>query len=77
VTVDLDALITAAEFRTATGGMVSLAVVGMWRDRGLIKVRDWRGRRPLYRYGDLVEVERSTRQRVRRHGGRRRAVRAA
>lgn len=70
--LDLDALITAAEFRrylAIAGGDASLAVICMWRNRGLVTVAGHRGRAPLYRLGDLLDVEYETRHRVATHGG--------
>jgi hypothetical protein len=75
--MNLDALVTASEFVTymrLAGGDVSLAVVGMWRHRGLVEVRGYRGRSPLYRLEDLLAAEVSTRRRVRTAGGRARAA---
>lgn len=52
------------------GAAASLAVIGMWRHRGLITPRGHRGRSPLYRLADLLEVEHATRVRVQTGGGR-------
>jgi len=73
---DLRALLTARE---AAGRFhTSIAVVLMWRNRGwldedgqvhtlAVADRDWRGR-PLYRWGDLLDAERGSRQSRKRTG---------
>jgi hypothetical protein len=68
VLIDLDALVTAAE--AAPPLNISIAAICMWRNRGKITVAGHRGRSPLYRYGDLLTVEQSTRH----NGGRRNAA---
>jgi hypothetical protein len=75
--MNLDALVTAAEFRrylALAGGAVSLAAISMWRTRGRIEVHGHRGNSPLYRLGDLLDVEADTRHRVARSGGKQRAA---
>lgn len=75
--MDLDAQLTASEFSTymaMAGGSVSLAVIGMWRSRGLVQVCGHRGRSPLYRLESLLAAEAGTRRRVRQAGGRARAA---
>lgn len=72
---DMDALLTARE---AAGRFhTSIAVILMWRNRGWVEGgerrtlavadEDWRGR-PLYRWGDLLDAERGTRQSRKRTG---------
>lgn len=55
-----DALVTATEATTRLDG-VSIYLIGMWRHDGKLRVAGRRGRSPLYRWGDLLDVERATR----------------
>ena len=59
--MNLDALVTATEAASRLRG-VSIHLIGMWRHAGKVTVRDMRGRSPLYRWGDLLQVERDTRR---------------
>lgn len=54
-------LITAAEIDRLIPS-VSRFLVGMWRRSGKLQVHGMRGRSPLYRWSEVVEVERQTRQ---------------
>ena len=58
--IDMDALITGAQAARLAG--VTRAAVCIWRNRGRLEVRRTRGRSPLYRLGDVLDVERETRQ---------------
>jgi hypothetical protein len=55
-----DALVTASYASKRLG--VSIACICMWRNDGRIEVKGRRGRSPLYRWGDLTEVEKQTRR---------------
>lgn len=68
MTINLDALVTAAE--AAPQIKVTVAAICMWRNRGKLTVAGYRGRSPLYKYRDLLLVERDTRH----NGGRRQAA---
>lgn len=58
-----DALVTAAEAAASPHlHGVSRQLIGMWRHLGKLSARGTRGRSPLYRYGDLLQVERETRR---------------
>jgi hypothetical protein len=66
--VDLDALVTATEAAASPHlHGVSRHLIGMWKLAGKVQTRGKRGRSPLYRYGDLVVVERETRRSGRSH----------
>lgn len=60
MTLDLDALLTGAQAARAAG--VSRANICHWRNTGRLTLRGWRGRSPLYRFGDVLDVERDTRR---------------
>jgi hypothetical protein len=61
--VDLDALVTATEAAASPHLQgVCRHLIGMWKTRGKVEPRVMRGRSPLYRYGDLLMVERQTRR---------------
>jgi hypothetical protein len=57
--VDLDAEVTAVEAASVLG--VDRHVIYMWRALGKVDPVGSRGRSPLYRWGDLLGVERETR----------------
>jgi DNA-binding transcriptional MerR regulator len=46
---------------------VSRQLVNYWRTSGKLKPVDRDGRRPLYRLGDILQVERSTRHSPQSH----------
>lgn len=73
--VNLDALVTAPEIALMMPD-VSRHLVGMWarQQPDRLPVRGYRGRSPLYRLGDVLDVERRMRQSGR---GRPRALAAA
>lgn len=52
-----DALLTATQL-TNWFKVISVPLIGMWRRKGHLEVKGYAGRSPLYRYGDVVEVER-------------------
>jgi hypothetical protein len=54
-----DAKVTAPEAAAALG--VRVGLIGQWRRSGKVKAIAYRGRLPLYRLGDLQDVERETR----------------
>ncbi len=58
--MNLDALVTAEEASTRLPG-VSRHLIGMWARLGKLEVKGKRGRSPLYRWGDLLTVERAMR----------------
>lgn len=51
-----DALLTATQLATWFK-VISVPLIGMWRHNGHLEVKDWKGRSPLYRYGDVEQVE--------------------
>lgn len=57
---DVDALVTGAEAARLVG--VTRHLVGMWKRAGKLTPKDRRGRSPLYRLGDVLQVERDTRR---------------
>ena len=62
--MDLDALVTAREAQDHPGlkaQRVCRHTIAWWRSSGRLTVRDRRGRSPLYRFGDVLQVERDTR----------------
>jgi hypothetical protein len=63
--VDRDALVTATEAASKLHGVSIERIIG-WRNSGKIEVRGYRrrGKRqmPLYRWGDLADVEQRTRR---------------
>jgi len=60
---DNDALVTAVEAAASPHLKgVSRFLIGMWKHQGKLTVRGHRGRSPLFRYGDVLKVERDTRQ---------------
>lgn len=74
--VDLDALVTAREVETyepLRQHHVTRYLIGMWRHTGKLQVRGSRGRSPLYRFGDILQVERDTRTSGRSYRGPREA----
>lgn len=54
------ALVTATEAATRLHG-VSVHLIGWWVGQGKLAAVDRRGRSPLYRWGDLLDIERATR----------------
>lgn len=72
--MDLELLVTAPEFALWTEGRATVKVITAWRLRGKIQVRGYRGRSPLFRFGDLLDVEKKTRRTVEHRGGRVRKV---
>jgi hypothetical protein len=68
-----DALVAAKEAQAQLG--VSLSLICMWVSQGKLQVRGHRGRVKLYRWGDLLQVERDTRRND--PAGQRRTTRAA
>lgn len=60
VSVDRDAEVTATEIEQLLP-TVSRHLVYVWRRAGKLEVKGRRGRSPLYRWGDVVDVERETR----------------
>lgn len=62
--MDLDALVTATEAAASPHlrGDVCRHLIGMWKTTGKLQPAGRRGRSPLYRYGDILEVERQTRR---------------
>lgn len=57
--LNLDARVTATEASTGLPG-VSVALIGMWVRLGKLHATGRRGRSPLYRWGDILIVERDT-----------------
>lgn len=55
-----DALVTASYASKRLG--VSLALIARWRVVQGLQVRGTRGRSKLYRWGDLLDIERRTRR---------------
>lgn len=56
-------LVSATEAATLlTGLRVTRHAIAMWRQHGRIEPVANRGRSPLYRFSDLLSVERETRQ---------------
>ena len=70
-TVNLDALVTAREFEVFSKGRATLGTVSSWRRDGKVEPIATRvkGRSPLYRLGDLVQVERDGRIASAKRGG--------
>lgn len=63
-TLDLDALVTAPEAQVHPGLKhlrVCRHTMAWWVTVGKLKPRGRRGRSPLYRFGDLLEIERDAR----------------
>lgn len=58
--MDLDARVTPAEILAAMPDL-SWHTIAMWVARGKLQERGRRGRAPLYRWGDVLTVERTTR----------------
>lgn len=59
-----DALVTAREAQDHPGlkrYRVCRHTIASWRATGRLEVRGKRGRSPLYRFGDVLQVERDTR----------------
>jgi hypothetical protein len=64
VIVDLDALVSAREaedYPPLRAHGVTRRLIYEWRGDGRLTPRGQRGRSPLYRFGDILEVERDTR----------------
>lgn len=64
VIVDLDALVTAREAQDHPGikaQRVCRHTIAWWRTTGRLTVRSMRGRSPLFRFGDVLRVERDMR----------------
>lgn len=59
--MNFNALVTATEAATAMPG-VSVQLISMWKKQGKLVARSYRNRSPLYRWGDLLQVERDTRR---------------
>ena len=59
--MNLNALVTAPEISRMMPD-VSRHLVGMWAHQGRLTVRGRRGKSPLYRLGEVMAVETSTRQ---------------
>lgn len=55
-----DALVTGAQ--AAAKMEVSRATICHWRKWRLIEPKEWRGRSPLYRWGDILDAECKARQ---------------
>jgi hypothetical protein len=55
VRYDEDALVTGAQAARAVG--VTRQVIGMWKLAGKLKPQKQRGRSPLYRLGDVIDVD--------------------
>jgi predicted site-specific integrase-resolvase len=63
--MNLDALVSAREAAIALG--VERHAIYQWRIAGKISPQGRRGRSPLYRWGDLIRVERDTRRAAQSH----------
>lgn len=62
--MDLDALVSAREaedYPPLRAQRVTRHLIYVWRAEGRLKPRGQRGRSPLYRFGDILRVERDTR----------------
>lgn len=70
--MNLDALITGAQ--AARLANVTRANVCAWVTAGKLTAKRHRGRSPLYRLGDVLAVERETRQSGKSHRGPRTAA---
>jgi hypothetical protein len=76
VIVNLDALVTAREaedYLALRAARVTRHLIYTWRGAGRLKTKGKRGRSPLYRFGDILLVERDTRCSGSSHRGRRAA----
>lgn len=61
--MNLDALVTATEAAASPAlDDICRHLIGMWKVTGKLEVKGRRGRSPLYRYGDVLDVERQTRR---------------
>lgn len=63
--MDLDALVSAREaedYPPLQAQGVTRRLIYEWRADGRLKPRGQRGRSPLYRFGDILRVERDTRR---------------
>lgn len=58
--LDPDALVTAADIARLIPS-VSRHLVYVWHGRGKLTARERRGRSPMYRWGDVLDVEARTR----------------
>lgn len=60
----MDLLVTATEAASTPWlrSDVCRHLIGMWRHQGKLETRGQRGRSPLFRLGEIVAVERSTRR---------------
>lgn len=65
--LDMDALITGAQAARLVG--VTRAAVCTWRSTGRLQPQGQRGRSPLYRFADVLAVERDTRRSGKSHRG--------
>jgi hypothetical protein len=64
VIVNLDALVSAREaagYPPMAHNGVCRHTIGMWKTLGKLSPVGMRGRSPLYRWGDVLQVERDTR----------------
>ena len=70
--MDFEALVTPAEILTQMPDLERHTIT-MWAQRGKLTAKKHRGRTPLYRWGDVLAVERDTRlnPKSRRHRTRR------
>jgi hypothetical protein len=60
--VNPDALVTATEAAASPHLKgVCRHLIGMWKTLGKLEVQGRSGRSPLFRYGDILRVERDTR----------------
>lgn len=58
-----DVLVTATEAAASPHLKgVCRHLIGMWKTLGKLTVKGRRGRSPLFRYGDILDVERDTRR---------------
>lgn len=63
--MNLDAHVSAREaagYPPMRDAGVCRHLIGMWKSRGKLTPTGQRGRSPLYRWGDVLKVERDTRQ---------------
>lgn len=70
--MNLDALVTAREaedYPALRAAHVTRHLIYVWRATGRLKAKGRRGRSPLYRFGDVLQVERETRRSGSSHRG--------